>query len=165
MARSRILILMGSVSDLPAFEEARALLTKFRIPFEIQVLSAHRTPRALRKKIETLPESVGVVIAAAGGAAHLAGVVAAHTLRPVIGVPMPSALKGVDSFVSTQQMPAGIPVATMSIGKAGATNAALLAAQILSLNDVSLRPKLARHRKSLGAAVRKANRKLRRSKR
>src|SRR6266446_10188425 len=117
MNRSQILIVLGSISDLPAFEDAQTLLKEFQIPYEVKILSAHRTPDLLRRELEHLPAATQVIIAAAGGAAHLAGVTAAHTLRPVIGVPMDSKLKGVDSFVSTSQMPAGIPVATMSIGK------------------------------------------------
>ena len=157
MAKGEILIVIGSKSDLPIFDDAVELLRDFEIPYEIQIMSAHRTPDLVRTKIEGLPERVRVVIAAAGGAAHLAGVVAAHTLKPVIGVPTESKLNGLDSLLSTAQMPAGIPVATMSIGTAGATNAVLLAAQILALTDESLGKNLVRHRKSMATKIQEAN--------
>ncbi len=165
MSRSRIWIVLGSISDLPNFEEGEGLLKQFKIPYEVKILSAHRTPALLKRHLDNLPESVQVIIAGAGGAAHLAGVIASHTLLPVLGVPMPSKLGGVDSFVSTSQMPAGIPVATMSIGKAGATNAVLLAAQILSLREEPIAKRLGIYRASLVRGVEDANRTLRRRRR
>jgi 5-(carboxyamino)imidazole ribonucleotide mutase len=129
-------VVMGSRSDWDAMEHAAATLTRLGIPHEVRILSAHRTPQAL---LEWLRESEGagvqVFIAAAGMAAHLAGVVAGHTTRPVLGVPMESRLLGLDSLLSTVQMPAGIPVPTLTIGKAGAINAALFAAAILGLAE------------------------------
>ncbi len=157
MKEPKILILMGSASDLPQFEDTQKIFDNFDIPFDLQILSAHRSPKLVIKKIEHLAKSVEVIIAGAGGAAHLAGVVAAHTLRPVIGVPMNSSLLGFDSLVSTSQMPAGIPVATMAIGKAGATNAALLAVQILALHDQQLEASLVKYRQSLIDKIEKAN--------
>jgi len=165
MKIKEILIVMGSKSDLPLFDDAMELLKKFKIPNQIRILSAHRSPKLLIQQIEHLSKSVHVIVAAAGGAAHLAGVVAAHTLKPVIGVPALSALKGVDSFVSTSQMPAGIPVATMSIGKAGATNAILLATEILALHDQILEKKLISYRKAQVKKIRGTNREFLRKRR
>jgi len=124
------------------------VLTRFGVPHEKRVLSAHRTPHAAAEFISGAESrGVKVIIAAAGGAAHLAGVAAAHTILPVLGVPMESAsLKGMDSLLSTVQMPGGIPVGTLAIGKPGATNAALLAVAILAINDASLRNKLKAYR-------------------
>jgi phosphoribosylaminoimidazole carboxylase PurE protein len=163
--KASILIVMGSASDLPLFEEAEKILKDFQIPYEIQVLSAHRSPKQLVQKIENLPKTTQVVIAAAGGAAHLAGVVAAHTTRPVIGVPATSALSGLDSLLSTAQMPAGVPVATMAVGKAGATNAALFAAEILALQDEALSKRLKDYRVSLVDKIEAANQKLQQDRR
>jgi 5-(carboxyamino)imidazole ribonucleotide mutase len=141
-------ILMGSKSDWEVMREARETLRELGLSAECRVLSAHRTPQATAE-YASAAESRGleVLIAAAGGAAHLAGVVAAHTVLPVLGVPMESAaLKGMDSLLSTVQMPAGIPVATLAIGRAGAVNAALLAAAILASKRPELRGKLKAYR-------------------
>ena len=135
---------MGSKSDWDTMRHADEMLTQFGIPHESKVMSAHRTP-ALTTEYTAEAEARGieVIIAAAGGAAHLAGVVAAHTVLPVLGVPMESqALKGMDSLLSTVQMPAGIPVGTLAIGKPGAINAALLAVAILANTRPDLRKKL-----------------------
>ena len=135
---------MGSKSDWETMRHADEMLTQFGIPHESKVMSAHRTP-ALTTEYTAEAEARGieVIIAAAGGAAHLAGVVAAHTVLPVLGVPMESqALKGMDSLLSTVQMPAGIPVGTLAIGKPGAINAALLSVAILANNRPDLRKKL-----------------------
>lgn len=150
-------IMLGSASDLAQVEPAKDILKEFGIPFELKILSAHRTPdHALRYAAEA--ESIGleVIIAAAGGAAHLPGVVAAKTLLPVIGIPIQSkALNGLDSLLSIVQMPAGIPVATVAID--GAANAALLAITIMAGKHPELRTKLRRYRKSLEEKVLSAN--------
>ena len=160
MEKPRIWIVLGSLSDLPTFDDARDLLLKFKVNYDVKVLSAHRSPKLLAEEIENLPKEVDVIITAAGGAAHLAGAVAAHTVKPVIGVPMNSTLNGFDSLLSTSQMPAGVPVAAVSIGQAGATNAALLACEILALHDERIRQQLLHHRNSLVEKVLDANRKL-----
>jgi 5-(carboxyamino)imidazole ribonucleotide mutase len=139
-----VAVIMGSKSDWETMRHADEMLTQFGVPHESKVMSAHRTP-ALTAEYAGQAEAGGieVIIAAAGGAAHLAGVVAAHTVLPVLGVPMESpALKGMDSLLSTVQMPAGIPVGTLAIGKAGAINAALLAVAILANTRPDLRKKL-----------------------
>lgn len=150
---------MGSSSDTEVMSSASAVLDEFGIPCEVRVLSAHRTPDETREYVVGLEErGVEVVIAGAGYAAHLAGVIASHTVLPVIGVPLPgSALNGVDSLYSTVQMPGGIPVATMTIGKAGAKNAGLFAVQILSRKDPGLVRKLKEYRKEMKARVLEAN--------
>ena len=141
-------VLMGSDSDLPVMRETFAQLEAFSIAFEAKVTSAHRTPEATHLYVKDADaRGCAVFIAAAGMAAHLAGVVASLTLRPVIGVPMASgSLAGVDALLSTVQMPSGIPVSTVAIGRAGARNAAYVAAQILALNDIALAEKLAEDR-------------------
>jgi 5-(carboxyamino)imidazole ribonucleotide mutase len=139
-----VAVIMGSKSDWETMRHADEMLTQFGVPHESKVMSAHRTP-ALTAEYTAEAEARGieVIIAAAGGAAHLAGVVAAHTVLPVLGVPMESpALKGMDSLLSTVQMPAGIPVGTLAIGKPGAINAALLAVAILANSRPDLRKKL-----------------------
>jgi len=139
-----VAVIMGSKSDWETMRHADEMLTQFGVPHECKVMSAHRTP-ALTTEYTAKAEARGieVIIAAAGGAAHLAGVVAAHTVLPVLGVPMESqALKGMDSLLSTVQMPAGIPVGTLAIGKPGAINAALLAVAILANTRPDLRKKL-----------------------
>ncbi len=143
-----VAVIMGSKSDWDVMKHCCDVLTQFGVPHEKRVLSAHRTPAATTEFISTAEKrGVKIVIAAAGGAAHLAGVAAAHTLLPVLGVPMESAsLKGMDSLLSTVQMPGGIPVGTLAIGKPGATNAALLAVAILALNDTGLHKKLEAYR-------------------
>ena len=137
-------ILMGSKSDWDTMQHARNTLREFDVPCECRVLSAHRTPAEAMQYAATAEErGIGVLIAAAGGAAHLAGVVAAHTVLPVLGVPMKGwALDGLDSLLSTVQMPCGIPVGTLAIGKAGAVNAALLAVSILGTSRPELRDRL-----------------------
>jgi len=132
----RVGILLGSASDYPVIEEGEKILSALGISFETTVASAHRTPDLVREFIQTSEErGVQVFIAAAGGAAALPGVVAAESLKPVIGVPITSPLSGLDSLLSIAQMPGGIPVAAVAIGKAGAKNAALLAAEIIALSD------------------------------
>ena len=135
---------MGSKSDWDVMRQADEVLSKFGVEHECRVLSAHRTPKETMEYVSGAEgRGIEVIIAAAGGAAHLAGVCAAHTLLPVLGVPMESAaLKGMDSLLSTVQMPAGIPVGTLAIGPAGARNAALLAASILATSDADLRMRL-----------------------
>lgn len=146
---------MGSQSDWEIMKAAPETLKKFGVGHECRVLSAHRTPKQTAEFVESLESrGVQVVIAAAGGAAHLAGVVAAHTVLPVLGVPMESAaLKGLDSLLSTVQMPGGIPVATLAIGKAGATNAALLAVGILALSRPELKEKLHQFRRDQAETI------------
>jgi 5-(carboxyamino)imidazole ribonucleotide mutase len=146
---------MGSDSDLPTMEEAAKLLQEFGIRFALHVASAHRSPdRVARFAREAEGRGFRVLIAGAGGAAHLAGVIAAHTILPVIGVPMDGgSLNGLDALLSTVQMPGGIPVATVAIGKAGARNAALLAVQILALGDRQLRRRLLAYRAKQTAGV------------
>ena len=155
-------ILMGSDSDLPTMGEAAKVLREFGIPFEIHVSSAHRTPdRVIRFARDAEKRGFRVLIAGAGGAAHLAGVAAAHTLLPVIGVPMEGgALHGLDALLSTVQMPGGIPVATVAIGKPGARNAGLLAVQILALTDPGLRRDLLASRRRMSAQVAEKDRQL-----
>ena len=143
-----VAVIMGSKSDWETMRHADETLTKFDVPHECRVISAHRTPQ-LASEYATGAESRGfeVIIAGAGGAAHLAGVLAAHTVLPVLGVPMESpALKGMDSLLSTVQMPGGIPVGTLAIGSAGARNAALLSIAILANSRPELREKLKRFR-------------------
>jgi phosphoribosylaminoimidazole carboxylase PurE protein len=164
MAESpRVAVLMGSDSDLPVMEKTLAQLTKLGIGFEVSVLSAHRTPDACAAYVKEAPSrGIRVFIAAAGGAAHLAGVVAAHTICPVIAVPIAStSLQGIDSLLSMVQMPPGIPVATVAVGDFGAANAALLAAQILALSDDALRAKLTTHKTDMAEKVMAKNKKVR----
>ena len=148
-------VIMGSRSDWETMQHAVETLARLEVPHEVRVLSAHRTPDALFAYVAEAEEGgAQVFIAAAGGAAHLAGVVAAKTLRPVLGVPMQSAsLGGLDSLLSMAQMPAGIPVGTLAIGRAGAVNAALLAAAILALADEGLAERLAAYRDEQTRAV------------
>ena len=162
MKRARVGILMGSDSDWPTFEQAAKVLTEFRVPYQARVLSAHRSPSQVRRYAQQAPRrGIKVLIAGAGGAAHLAGVVAAHTALPVIGVPIETkSLKGLDSLLSTVQMPKGVPVATVAIGNA--VNAALLAVQILAVHDGALQRKLAAYRRGLAANVLKTDRSLQR---
>jgi len=141
----RVGIVMGSDSDLEIMQEAASILKKFQIPYEMTVASAHRTPQRAAEFSETaIKRGLKVIIAGAGHAAHLAGVLAAHTYLPVIGVPIDSScLQGLDALLATVQMPPGIPVATMAIGKPGARNAGILAAQIIATADPALGRKLA----------------------
>jgi 5-(carboxyamino)imidazole ribonucleotide mutase len=148
MMQPLVAVIMGSKSDWETMRHADETLSKFDVPHECRVISAHRTPQ-LASEYATAAESRGfeVIIAGAGGAAHLAGVLAAHTVLPVLGVPMESpALKGMDSLLSTVQMPGGIPVGTLAIGSAGARNAALLSIAILANSRPELREKLKRFR-------------------
>jgi 5-(carboxyamino)imidazole ribonucleotide mutase len=143
-----VAVIMGSKSDWETMRQADEVLTKFEVPHECRVLSAHRTPAETAQYVSGAESrGIEVIIAAAGGAAHLAGVCAAHTVLPVLGVPMESAaLKGMDSLLSTVQMPAGIPVGTLAIGPPGARNAALLAVAILANSRPELRDRLRRFR-------------------
>lgn len=142
-------IIMGSKSDLSTVSHTVDLLKEYRVGFEIRVLSAHRTPRELSKYVEGGPQrGIKVFIAAAGGAAALAGVIASHTTLPVIGIPIETrGIKGLDSLLSTVQMPAGIPVGCVAIGKAGAKNAAILALEILGINDRKIASRLKQKRR------------------
>jgi len=143
MSKPFVAIVMGSDSDLPVMEASFGVLRALGIPFEARITSAHRTPEATKSYVQDAEQrGCAVFIAAAGMAAHLAGAVSATTVRPVIGVPMNASLDGLDALLSTVQMPAGIPVATVAIGKAGAKNAAYLAAQMLSLADAALAQRL-----------------------
>lgn len=155
MADTLVGILMGSRSDWEVMKDASDTLTRFEVAHECRVLSAHRTPAATIEWVSAAESrGIEVIIAAAGGAAHLAGVAAAHTLLPVLGVPMQSAaLQGLDSLLATVQMPAGIPVGTLAIGKPGATNAALLAVAILARARPLLRDKLRGFREEQTAKV------------
>jgi 5-(carboxyamino)imidazole ribonucleotide mutase len=148
-------IVMGSTSDWETMKAAARMLKEFGVPFEAKAMSAHRTPKAVASWAEgAAARGMQAIIAAAGGAAHLAGVVAAHTALPVLGVPMPSKhLKGLDSLLSTVQMPKGIPVATFAIGEAGAANAALFVVAMLALSDPKLQKKLSDFRIKQTAAV------------
>ncbi len=160
--RATVGIVMGSDSDYPMMSECAKTLEKFGIPYELEVLSAHRTPvRAHEYSTTAASRGLKVVIAAAGAAAHLAGVMAASTTLPVIGVPMAtSTLNGLDALLATVQMPGGIPVATMAIDKAGATNAAIFAAEILGLSDPEIARKLVAHKEDLERGVAEKNARL-----
>lgn len=161
-ARPAVGIVMGSDSDFPMMNEAVKTLEKFGIAYEMEVLSAHRTPaRAHEYATTALSRGLKVIIAAAGAAAHLAGVMAANTTLPVIGVPMAtSALNGLDALLATVQMPGGIPVGTMAIDKAGATNAALFAAEILGLSDAGIAQKLVEYKEEMARGVAEKNARL-----
>ena len=157
--KAKVAILMGSDSDLPVMSETAQVLEANGVPYELKILSAHRSPDDVARFTKSArSKGFKVIIAGAGGAAHLAGVIASHTTLPVIGVPMETReLKGIDSLFSTVQMPSGVPVATVSIGKAGAKNAGILALQILSLNDKALEKRLAGLKKDLVESIRKKN--------
>jgi 5-(carboxyamino)imidazole ribonucleotide mutase len=161
-AKPRVSIVMGSDSDLEIMREAGKALEPFGIAYEMDVTSAHRSPQRTADYAEKAAgRGVRVIIAGAGGAAHLAGVIAAHTTLPVIGVPIPStSLNGMDSLLATVQMPAGIPVATVAIGKPGATNAGILAAQILALSDPGIAKKLEAHKEKLASGVEEKSKKM-----
>ena len=148
-------IIMGSDSDFPVMSESARMLEKFGIPFEIEVISAHRSPaRAHEYATSAISRGLKAVIVAAGGAAHLAGVVAALTTLPVIAVPMATTvLSGIDSLLSTVQMPAGVPVAAMAIDKPGATNAAIYAAEILATSDPTVAERLVAYKQELARSV------------
>lgn len=157
-----VLILMGSDSDAPIMQGAVDVLRELQISSEMTVASAHRSPERVMRLVREAPaRGVRLFIVGAGAAAHLAGVVAAHTTAPVIGVPIDSsALKGLDALLSTVQMPPGVPVATVSIGKPGATNAGVLAAQILALSDAGVASRLAEYKRRLADKVEAAAEKL-----
>jgi phosphoribosylaminoimidazole carboxylase PurE protein len=159
-------ILMGSDSDLEIMREAEKRLDYFGIPYETRILSAHRTPSKAQEYAETASKrGIEAIIAGAGAAAHLAGALAANTTLPVIGVPIDSSsLKGLDALLATVQMPAGIPVATMAIGKAGASNAGIFAAQIIARKDPEISSKLDRFKEEMASGVEEKDRKLRREK-
>jgi phosphoribosylaminoimidazole carboxylase PurE protein len=165
MSKPQVSIVMGSDSDLEIMREAGKALEEFGIAYEIDVTSAHRSPdRTAEFARNAAARGIRVIIAGAGGAAHLAGVIAAHTTLPVIGVPIPStSLNGMDSLLATVQMPAGIPVATVAIGKPGATNAGILAAQILGVADSAVAKKLDAHKARLARGVEEKSRKLKES--
>jgi phosphoribosylaminoimidazole carboxylase PurE protein len=162
LGKPLVSILMGSDSDLSVMEEASKVLEKFGIGHEVVVSSAHRSPERTRKYVVGASKrGIKILIAGAGAAAHLAGVVAAETTLPVIGVPIgSSALNGLDALLSTAQMPGGVSVAGMAIGKAGAKNAGILAIQILALNDKNLHKKLLKFKKDQAKAVEQKSRKL-----
>ena len=162
MSKPLVSIVMGSDSDLEIMREAGKALDDFGIAYEIDVTSAHRSPdRSADFAKKAADRGIQVIIAGAGGAAHLAGVIAAHTILPVIGVPIPStSLNGMDSLLSTVQMPAGIPVATVAIGKPGATNAGILAAQMIGLADSGIAKKLHAHKEKLARGVEEKSKKL-----
>jgi phosphoribosylaminoimidazole carboxylase PurE protein len=159
MGRPVVAIIMGSDSDLPTMNEAVRILEEYKVPHEIKILSAHRSPDDVASFANSArAKGLRVIIAGAGGAAALAGVVASHTTIPVVGVPMETnELKGIDSLFSTVQMPAGVPVATVTIGKAGAKNAAYLALEILSLADKRLEKALKAFKKSMAEKIREGN--------
>jgi 5-(carboxyamino)imidazole ribonucleotide mutase len=154
-AQPLVAVIMGSKSDWETMRHSDEMLSRFGVPHESRILSAHRTPEQTVAYAESAEaRGIEVIIAAAGGAAHLAGVIAAHTLLPVLGVPMESpALKGLDSLLSMVQMPGGIPVGTLGIGKAGAVNAALLAVSILANRHPDLREKLRQFREEQACKV------------
>jgi 5-(carboxyamino)imidazole ribonucleotide mutase len=162
MNKPLVSIVMGSDSDLEIMREAGKALEEFGIAYEIDVTSAHRSPdRTAEYARGAAKRGVRVIIAGAGGAAHLAGVIAAHTTLPVIGVPIPAtSLQGMDSLLATVQMPAGIPVATVAIGKPGATNAGILAAQILGVADSAISSKLDAYKEKLARGVDEKSKKL-----
>lgn len=157
-----VAVLMGSDSDLPVMQATVDLLDRLQVSYEVRITSAHRTPDDTREYVRDAEKrGCAVFIAGAGLAAHLAGAVAAHTVRPVIGVPIDSGpLRGFDALLSTVQMPGGIPVAGMAIGKSGAKNAAYLAAQIIAVNDEDLKHALERERADNAESIRQKNRDL-----
>ncbi|OQA57579.1 MAG: N5-carboxyaminoimidazole ribonucleotide mutase [Candidatus Omnitrophica bacterium ADurb.Bin277] len=161
MTRELVSIVMGSDSDLEVMQECASVLKGFGIPYQMQVISAHRVPaRVAEFAASASRRGVKVIVAGAGAAAHLAGAVAANTTLPVIGVPLAATLSGFDALLSTVQMPAGIPVATVAVGKAGAKNAGILAAQILALSDPELAKALDAYKNSLAADCEEKNKKL-----
>jgi len=157
MAKPKIAVIMGSKSDLSTVEETLKILKDFSVGYEVKVLSAHRTPDLtsdFAKKAEN--KGIEVIIAAAGGAAALAGVIASHTNLPVVGIPIETkSLQGIDSLLSVVQMPSGIPVATMAIGKAGAKNAAIFALRVLALKDKNIKRKLQSARKKQALKIKR----------
>ena len=159
MAQAMVCIVMGSANDWPIMQGAAEILARFHIPYEVTVSSAHRAPqRTAMLAREAAQRGVQVLIAGAGGAAALAGVIAAETTLPVIGVPIDSSsLQGLDALLATVQMPQGVPVATVAIGKAGAANAGILATQILALQDVELAARLRQYKTELATGVERAS--------
>ncbi|MEW5878612.1 MAG: 5-(carboxyamino)imidazole ribonucleotide mutase [Acidobacteriota bacterium] len=159
---AKVMILMGSASDWGTMQETARVLSQLQVPYEVHVASAHRTPERVRRLVaEGEAGGVQVFVAGAGMAAHLAGFLAAHTTKPVIGVPLPGGVAdGLDALLATVQMPGGVPVATVAVGKAGARNAAFLAAQILALQDPALAERLAQERRASAQAVEEADRSL-----
>jgi 5-(carboxyamino)imidazole ribonucleotide mutase len=155
MGKPVVSIIMGSQSDLEQIRPCLQVCEEFKLPYELRILSAHRSPERLISYVKTArAKGIKIFIAAAGGAAALAGVVAAHTTSPVIGVPIETkSLKGIDSLLSTMQMPGGVPVACMAIGKAGAKNAAIFALQILALNDKKIANRLLIFKRKLTGSV------------
>ena len=155
-------VLMGSDSDMPVMEKTLEVLKGFKVAYEVKILSAHRSPdETVRYAKSAKRRGLKVIIAGAGGAAHLAGVLASHTTLPVIGVPMETkSLKGIDSLLSISQMPAGVPVATMAIGEAGAKNAAYFALTVLGTRDVLIERRLKGHRLKMRESVRLKNKRL-----
>jgi 5-(carboxyamino)imidazole ribonucleotide mutase len=150
----KVAVVMGSRSDMPIMDGCFKTLQDFKIPYEIKILSAHRTPDEVIQFCKEADKSFEVIIAAAGYAAHLAGVIAAKTTLPVIGIPIDSSpLKGIDSLLSIVQMPSGIPVATVTIGKAGAKNAAILAAEILSIKYPEIKERLIKFKEDMRRKV------------
>lgn len=166
MIQSKVAIVLGSDSDYPVVQDMIQILKDFGIEFELTVSSAHRSPDRTHDYASELEErGLQVVIACAGSAAHLAGVIAAQTILPVIGVPIDSSpLKGLDALLSTSMMPAGVPVATMGIGKSGASNAAVLAAQILARKDPALAERLRKYKKRLADKVQRQSAGLKKAK-
>ncbi len=158
---TKVGIILGSDSDYPYMEKGVKLLKEFDIPFEMEVSSAHRTPERTVEIVKRFEEQgARVIIAAAGGAAHLPGVVAAHTVLPVLGVPITSALSGIDSLYSIVQMPGGIPVATFGIGNSGGMNSILFAIQILANNDEAIKEKIIKFREEQKESVYKKSQRL-----
>ena len=164
MKKAVVGIVLGSDSDLSTMKESAKMLERFDVPYEMTISSAHRSPkRTIDYAKRAEKKGLKVLIVGAGGAAHLAGVIAAHTALPVIGVPMHTeVLKGKDSLYSTMQMPKGVPVATMAIGKSGATNAAIMAIEILALGNAKIRKELKRYKADLAKDVEKKGRRLER---
>ncbi len=165
MSKPKVAIVLGSDSDYPMIQDMIRILNEFEVPHELTVSSAHRSPDRTHRYAVTLEDrGIQVVIACAGAAAHLAGVLASHTILPVIGVPIDSGpLKGIDALLSTSMMPAGVPVATMGIGKSGASNAAILAIQILARSDAALAQRLKDYKKKLADKVEERDRELKKS--
>lgn len=161
MGKSLVSLLMGSDSDFGVMKQAVEILKQFEVSFDVKVISAHRSPSELAEYVRQAPSrGTKVFIAAAGGAAHLAGAIAAHTTLPVLGVPITSVLNGLDSLLSTVQMPKGIPVGTLAIGEPGAANASILAIQILALSDKGLQKSLKAYKESLSEKVKRGNEKV-----
>jgi len=161
MPKGKVAILIGSESDLPVTKGGIEVLEELNVPYEMHIFSAHRTPEQTLKFTKTADKKgFQVFIVGAGMAAHLAGVVAAHTILPVIGVPIDAKLDGLDALLSTVQMPRGIPVATVTIGKSGFVNAALLATQIMAVSDKKLAARVKKYRQKMSKKVLQADRKL-----